>query len=112
MFSPLGKMIGNKNEVLEAIQTLKLQGPKDLEEICVASCVELMMLVNKKLTEKVATEKVLEVLKNNKALEKFYELVENQGGDLELLKSNKFWTPKYKLEIKAKEEGFYKQLQH
>ncbi|AEC46130.1 thymidine phosphorylase [Mesomycoplasma hyorhinis] len=106
MFSPLGKMIGNKNEVLEAIQTLKLQGPKDLEEICVASCVELMMLVNKKLTEKVATEKVLEVLKNNKALEKFYELVENQGGDLELLKSNKFWTPKYKLEIKAKEEGF------
>ncbi|WP_215739630.1 thymidine phosphorylase [Mesomycoplasma hyorhinis] len=106
MSSPLGKMIGNKNEVLEAIQTLKLQGPKDLEEICVASCVELMMLVNKKLTEKVATEKVLEVLKNNKALEKFYELVENQGGDLELLKSNKFWTPKYKLEIKAKEEGF------
>ncbi|SYV92022.1 Pyrimidine-nucleoside phosphorylase, partial [Mesomycoplasma hyorhinis] len=91
MSSPLGKMIGNKNEVLEAIQTLKLQGPKDLEEICVASCVELMMLVNKKLTEKAATEKVLEVLKNNKALEKFYELVENQGGDLELLKSNKFW---------------------
>ncbi|WP_215742949.1 thymidine phosphorylase [Mesomycoplasma hyorhinis] len=106
MSSPLGKMIGNKNEVLEAIQTLKLQGPKDLEEICVASCVELMMLVNKKLTEKAATEKVLEVLKNNKALEKFYELVENQGGDLELLKSNKFWTPKYKLEKKAKEEGF------
>lgn len=25
---------------------------------------------------------------------------------MELLKSNKFWTPKYKLEIKAKEEGF------
>lgn len=106
MSSPLGKMIGNKNEVLEAIKTLNLEGPKDLEEISVLSCVELMMLVNKKLTEKEAREKVYEVLRSKKALEKFYELVQNQGGDINLLKSAKFWQPKYKLEIKAEQEGF------
>ena len=41
---PLGRAIGNSLEVIEAVQTLKGEGPKDLYAVCRSLAAEMMML--------------------------------------------------------------------
>ncbi|VEU69944.1 Pyrimidine-nucleoside phosphorylase [Mycoplasmopsis californica] len=47
-----------------------------------------------------------EAIKSGKALDKFYEWIASQNGDVNALKDPVFWNPKHKLEIKAKTSGF------
>nr|WP_318032958.1 hypothetical protein [Mycoplasmopsis cynos] len=49
---------------------------------------------------------VQEVISNGKALEKFYEFISLQGGDVEKLKSDDFWVPKYRVLVESQQEGY------
>lgn len=51
-------------------------------------------------------KKIDEVIKNGKALDKFYEFVQAQGGDVQALKNPSFWNPKYKLEVQSDKSGY------
>ncbi len=106
MSRPIGRQIGNKNEVLEAIETLKGNGPEDFNKLVYSSAAT--MLVQAKIAEDYsqAIEMVKEVIANGKALDKFYEFVAAQHGDVEALKDPGFWKPKYKKEITAKSSGY------
>ncbi|WP_454053867.1 pyrimidine-nucleoside phosphorylase [Clostridium sp. Marseille-Q7071] len=81
MDQPLGLAIGNALEVEEAINTLKGNGPKDLEELCLTLGSHMVVLAEKAKDENEAREMLKEVIKNGKALEKFKEFVKAQGGD-------------------------------
>lgn len=81
MSQPLGFAIGNALEVKEAIDTLKGKGPKDLEELCLALGSQMVFLAKKAKSLEEAQNMLQEVIKNGKAVEKFKELVANQGGD-------------------------------
>lgn len=106
MSRPIGRQIGNKNEVLEAIETLKGNGPEDFNKLVYSSAAT--MLVQAKIANDYNTgiKMVKEVISNGKALEKFYEFVEAQNGDIAALKDADFWKPKYKKEIYAKSSGY------
>uniref|UniRef100_A0A2C9LIC1 Pyrimidine nucleoside phosphorylase C-terminal domain-containing protein n=1 Tax=Biomphalaria glabrata TaxID=6526 RepID=A0A2C9LIC1_BIOGL len=52
MDQPLGRAIGNKNEVLEAIETLKGNAPKDFQEIIESSGSTILMQAKVTKTEK------------------------------------------------------------
>ena len=81
MDQPLGMMVGNALEVKEAIETLKGNGPDDLNTLCVI--LGSHMLYNtgavSSLDDGEATMR--EVLESGAALEKLAQLVEAQGGD-------------------------------
>ncbi|WP_406613855.1 thymidine phosphorylase [Mycoplasma corogypsi] len=106
MSRPIGREIGNKNEVLEVIRTLNGEGSSDFVELIYSSCAT--MLLQAKITDNYehALQLVDEAIKSKKALAKFYEFVALQGGDVQKLQSPSFWTPKYKLEIKAEADGY------
>ncbi|SYV90683.1 Pyrimidine-nucleoside phosphorylase, partial [Metamycoplasma alkalescens] len=73
MEKPLGRTIGNKIEILEAIDTLKGEGPKDFTEIVYSSASTLLVLANKAKNEKEARVMIEEVIANKQALNKFNE---------------------------------------
>ena len=100
MDEPLGNTIGNSLEVIEAIDTLKGNGPKDLTDL-VIKLGSLMVSMSLNIDEKEASEKLKENLANGKAYQKFKQWVQAQGGDI-----NDIPYSKHKKEIKSKEEGF------
>ena len=106
MDRPIGCEIGNKNEVLEAIRTLQGKGPKDFNELVFSSCATILEQAKLVSSHEEAIEKIEEVIQNGKSLEKFYEFITLQGGNVEILKAKDFWNPKYKLEVKAEKNGF------
>jgi pyrimidine-nucleoside phosphorylase len=80
MNQPLGMAVGNTLEVEEAIETLKGRGPKDFVEHCLQMGVQLLLHADAAKSENEAREKLLKVLANGQALQKFGDLVEGQGG--------------------------------
>ncbi|TNK94757.1 thymidine phosphorylase, partial [Mycoplasmopsis pullorum] len=105
MSRPIGREIGNKNEVLEAIATLKGEGPADFTELVYSSCATILEQAKLVKSHDEGLQKVKEVIENGKALEKFYEFVQLQKGDVEQLKDKNFWHPEYSVEVKAHEDG-------
>ncbi|NMM65164.1 pyrimidine-nucleoside phosphorylase [Clostridium sp. P21] len=107
MSQPLGFAIGNALEVKEAIDTLKGEGPEDLTELVLTLGSQMVVLAKKASTLDEAREKLLESIKNGKALEKFKMFLENQGGDASIADNpEKLPQAKYKIEVPAKESGF------
>jgi pyrimidine-nucleoside phosphorylase len=81
MDRPLGRAIGNALEVEEALLALEGKGPDDLLTITRVLAVE-MLLLGGRGSDRVALAKVVDdALGSGKALAKFRELVEAQGGN-------------------------------
>ena len=111
MDQPLGFAIGNALEVEEAIETLKGNGPKDLEELCLTLGSQMLILAEKASTEEEARKMLEEVIENGSALEKLKEFVEAQGGDTSVIDdTTKLPKAKYVVEVKATEEGVVKKI--
>ncbi|WP_029608862.1 pyrimidine-nucleoside phosphorylase [Mycoplasma simbae] len=107
MNRPIGREIGNKNEVLEAIWTLQGKGSNDFNELVKSSSATILLQAKICSDYEEAKRKVDEVIANGKALEKFFELVRLQGGDDQILRrESEFWNPAYKLEVKSQNEGY------
>lgn len=81
MDQPLGYAIGNALEVKEAIDTLKGEGPKDLEDLCLTLGSHMLVLGNKANNVEEAQSILLDIIKSGKALENFKQFVEAQGGN-------------------------------
>lgn len=84
MDRPLGHNIGNKLEVLEAIEVLKNKEKGHLLELSIDLATK-MVSMGKEISESDAKKEVIENLETGKALNKFIEFVKYQGGDLESL---------------------------
>jgi len=83
MNQPLGLTIGNALEIKEVIETLKGNGPKDLEELVLQLGSYMVMLAKKADTPEEAYDKLKVQLKSGKALETFKAFIQAQGGDIE-----------------------------
>ncbi len=81
MNQPLGKAVGNALEVQEAIQTLKGSGPQDLSLLCEKLSLRMLSLTADPAESGRAKTRVAETLGSGKALEKFAQMVEAQGGN-------------------------------
>ncbi|WP_431086755.1 pyrimidine-nucleoside phosphorylase [Paenibacillus sp. 8b26] len=106
MSQPLGFAIGNSLEVKEAIDTLRGEGPKDLEDLCMALGSQMVFLAGKADSLEDAEEKLQEVIRNGKALEKFKEFIANQGGDASVVDHpERLPQAQYLIEVPAKQDG-------
>ena len=111
MNQPLGKAVGNNLEIKEVIETLKGNGPKDLQEICLSSGAILLTQAELFKNKEDARKALEENIKNGKAFEKFKEFVKAQGGDLEYIDHpEKFPVSKNLIEIKSENEGYIKTI--
>ena len=111
MNQPLGKAVGNSLEIKEVIETLKGNGPKDLEEICISSGAILLTQAELYKNVEDARKALTENIKNGKAFEKFKEFVKAQGGDVEYIDHpEKFPVSKNLIEIKSEKEGYIKTI--
>ena len=111
MNQPLGKAVGNNLEIKEVIETLKGNGPKDLEDICLSSGAILLVQAELFKNTEDARKALVENIKNGKAFEKFKEFVKAQGGDVEYIDHpEKFPVSKNLIEIKSDDEGYIKTI--
>ena len=111
MNQPLGNAIGNSLEVIESIETLKGNGPKDLTELCLHITAEFLLEAKRFDTYKLAYDYASEMLYSLKALEKFKEFVAYQHGDANVVNDYLlFKQAKYKYEIKAVNNGKVKMV--
>lgn len=111
MSQPLGEAIGNSLEVVEAIETLQGKGPEDLVEMCYALGSQMVVLAKKAETLEEAHQMLQEALESGVALDKFKEMIRNQGGDATIVdEPERLLTAKYEVELPAKESGVVTQL--
>ncbi|TWK12525.1 Pyrimidine-nucleoside phosphorylase [Bacillus licheniformis] len=111
MSQPLGFAIGNALEVKEAIDTLKGEGPEDLTELVLTLGSQMVVLAKKAETLDEAREKLIDVMKNGKALQKFKDFLQNQGGDSSVADNpEKLPQAAYKIDVPAKEAGVVSEI--
>lgn len=104
MSQPLGTSIGNRLEILEALEILQGDGREDITEFICELAQIMLDLAN---VEKSVSE-IREHLTNGAALKKFEEMIAAQGGDLEDL-----YRPSqaaYVAEVRAEQSGFITEL--
>ena len=106
MDRPLGNAIGNSLEVVEAIATLKGEGPEDLTELCIALSAHILELAEK--GDYASCEKaVRNVLESGEALETFAKMVNAQGGNGDwILHPENFPNAQFVKEVFAPKDGY------
>ena len=80
MDAPLGHWVGNGCEVVEAIETLKGNGPADLEDLSVQLAAKMVRLAGLAPDDQLAEVKVRTALELGLGLEKLRQLIVRQGG--------------------------------
>ena len=106
MEQPLGRMIGNKNEVLEAMQALSGQGEAMFMDLIFSSATTMLKQAKIVKGKTAAKALIQDVIKNGAALEKFLAMVQAQGGDANAIQEPQWWKPQYELAIKAPKKGY------
>jgi pyrimidine-nucleoside phosphorylase len=81
MDQPLGCMIGNALEVVEVVEVLRGQGPEDLRQLCLELAGWMLHLGGVSDTVAKGKEQSEKLIDSGKALDRFRQMVELQGGD-------------------------------
>lgn len=112
MSQPLGYAIGNALEVKEAIDTLKGQGPDDLQELCYTLGSQMIVVGGKAQSIEEARKMLEDVVRNGAALEVFKKFIEAQGGN-SLVVDDPSLLPqaKYKIEVASKQSGYISKME-
>lgn len=105
MDTPLGEAIGNSLEVIEAVETLRGNGPKDLTCVCLQLAANMMVLAGLGNLEE-CLMKAKQTLDDGSALERLAAMVRAQGGDDSVIyHPDTFTKAPYQKEIFAKQDG-------
>ena len=106
MDRPLGYAIGNSLEVIEAVETLKGRGPKDLTEVCTELAAYMLSLAGKGSVE-TCKRLVAQSIANGSAFEKLKQMVKAQGGDVKLIDDTaNFKKAKYSHKVICANRGY------
>jgi len=112
MDQPLGNMIGNALEVVEVIEILQGKGPEDLRELCLHLAGWMLQLGNVSKTVAEGKQVSADLISSGKALEKFRQLIELQGGDPSVIDSpQKLPQATQTLKITSTDAGYVNSMQ-
>ena len=111
MNEPLGYSVGNTLEVVEAIHALKGNMADDVKDVVLNMCIQMMNLSGLYPNALENKYKVMEVIENGKAYEKFKELVQRQGGDVSFIENpEKFEKAPIIMPVLSDEVGYVEEL--
>jgi pyrimidine-nucleoside phosphorylase len=85
MDEPLGRAVGNALEIVESIETLKGRGPSALEALSVELAARMLVLSGVESDLARAEARIREAIASGAGVEKFRQIVANQGGDPRVL---------------------------
>ena len=104
MSQPVGTSIGNRLEILEALEILQGKGREDVTHFICELAQIMLSLANVEKT----VEEIREHLMNGSALHKFEAMIEAQGGDKENLYRPS--SAQYIVEVSVDESGYISEL--
>ncbi len=111
MSQPLGFAIGNSLEVKEAIDTLRGNGPSDLEELCLTLGSHMVVLAKKATSTEEARSMLKEAISSGKALDTLKLFLSAQGGDASVVDDpTKLPQAKYIAQLEAQEAGYVSEI--
>ncbi len=112
MDQPLGNMIGNALEVVEVVEILRGAGPKDLRELCLELAGWMLHLGGVTNTVAEGKQQSAQLISSGKALERFRQMVELQGGDARVIDDAKrLPQAKHTMEVKSEKAGYLSSMQ-
>jgi pyrimidine-nucleoside phosphorylase len=82
MNQPLGLAVGNALETIEALETLRGNGPEDFYEHCIAVAQQMLLLGGRAPDRQTARAMLQEAMDDGRALSKALEWIAAQGGDV------------------------------
>jgi pyrimidine-nucleoside phosphorylase len=82
MDQPLGNMVGNALEVVEVVDILRGSGPRDLRDLCIELAGWMLHLGGVSSSVAGGKKQSKKLISSGKALDRFRQMVELQGGDL------------------------------
>ena len=80
MSQPLGRAVGNANEIAESVEILRGSGPDDVRKLTIRFAVEMLMLASNESFAS-ATARAVDTIESGAAYETMLELTARQGGD-------------------------------
>lgn len=108
---PLGYAIGNSLEVIEAVDVLKGQGPKDLYEVSINLCAHMIWMAQIASSFEEAKNMSKEAIKSGRALIKLKDMVKYQGADVSVIDdTDKFPKAKFSYEVLSNKEGYVNKI--
>jgi len=111
MNQPLGRAVGNAVELIEAIETLNGKAPPDFEEHCLMIASHMLLLGKKARNLEAARQLAKNVLTEGSAWQKFRELVQVQGGDVDYVDHpQKIPLAPVRLQVRSERSGFLAQV--
>ena len=81
MDAPLGRAVGNALEIIECVETLKGNGPQDVEALSVELAARMLIVSGTERDGARAEARVRAAIADGSGLAKLKQIVENQGGD-------------------------------
>jgi pyrimidine-nucleoside phosphorylase len=112
MNQPLGNAVGNSLEVVEAIETLKDNGPADFLEHCLHVSAHMLVLGKRASDLAEGRARAEKSIADSSALEKFRVLVEAQGGDVSYVDDpSKFPRAEHVEVVRSPQTGYLSQIQ-
>ncbi|MDI6402120.1 thymidine phosphorylase [Balneolaceae bacterium ANBcel3] len=107
MEEPLGNYIGNWHEVFESIQALQGEGPQDLMEVTELLAGTMIFLGGKADSVEAGIEQARESIRDGRAMQKFLDIVEEQGGDTEVIRNPETYPEaSVQWDVTAQDEGY------
>lgn len=111
MEEPLGEAVGNSLEVIEAIEALKGNMNEDVKEVILTLGAYMIKLAGKGNNIEENKQMMLDQIENGKALEKFKQLISNQGGDISYIdNTDLFEKAKYIIPVTSNKDGYVEKL--
>lgn len=112
MNQPLGNAVGNSLEVVEAIETLRDNGPEDFLEHCLHVSAHMLLLGKRAASLHEARLMAEKSIADGSAFEKFRVLVQAQGGDVSYVDdSSKFPRAEFVEVVESPQNGYLAQIQ-
>ncbi len=103
---PLGHAIGNAMEVMEAVDTLRGEGPEDLTEVCLQLAAHMLYMADRGEIEE-CYEMAKKALEDGSGLQTLAAMVKAQGGDeAYILDTGRFGKARFCHEVKAERSGY------
>ncbi|UCG41123.1 MAG: thymidine phosphorylase [Acidimicrobiia bacterium] len=85
MSQPLGREVGNANEIRESLEVLAGGGPTDVVDLTYALGTEMLLLAGAARDEEEARDRLATAVANGAAMDVFRRVVAAQGGDTKVL---------------------------